>query len=105
VPVLPGDTLVEAEAQAAFLDGEGIVHLWDTDATVNAQFARALSLTGPGWDLYLLYRVSMQWTEDLPPVPTFWMHQLSPQVGADPSLYLFRSPQRLGKALDELVAP
>jgi hypothetical protein len=101
--VLPADTLLEAEAQAALLNGNDLVHFWDGSGTASTQFAGALSLTGPGWDVYLLYRKGMRWTGRQPPVPTFWMHQLPPNVGADPALYLRHDPARLATVLGELT--
>ena len=70
---------------------------------VSAHVACRLSLTGPGWDLYLLYDRAMRWEENRLPQPAFWMHQLSPGVGADPALHLGQHPDRLRQALDTLL--
>jgi hypothetical protein len=70
---------------------------------VSAHVARRLSLTGPGWDLYLLYDRAMRWEDDHLPEPVFWMHQLSPEVGADPALHLRKHPDRLRQVLGGLL--
>ncbi len=102
--MLPTDSLQAAETQSDLFDGENVMHLWDGSREVSARFAEMLSLTGPGWDLYLLYRRGIRWDGELPPTPTFWMHQLSPDVGADPALYLRRDPNRLGQSIAGLLA-
>ena len=105
VPVLVGDSRSAAEAQAKQLEMQGVTHQWDGYGEVGPTFTRSLALTGPGWDLYLLYRPGVRWEGKLPPSPTFWMHQLSPEVGADPSLYLKNNPHLLGRALHDLLTP
>lgn len=104
VPVLPADTVDAAELRAAAWHDPRITHVWDGTGEVNLRFARSLSLRGPGWDVYLVYDRGIVWEEDLPPVPAFWMHQLSPEVGADPDLLLSRDSNRLGLVLAELLA-
>jgi hypothetical protein len=104
VPVLAADTVDTAESQANAWQDPRVIHVWDRTGEVNAQFARRLSLTGPGWDLYLMYDRGVRWEDDLPPAPTFWMHQLSPAVGADPVLYLRDHPDRLEQVLADLLA-
>jgi hypothetical protein len=55
VPVLAADTVDMAESQAAVWQDAPLIHMWDRTGEVNARVARHLSLTGPGWDLYLIY--------------------------------------------------
>jgi hypothetical protein len=104
VPVLPDDSVDAAELRVVASPDPRINHVWDSSGEVNPRFARSLSLRGPGWDLYLIYDRGVFWEEDLPPAPTFWMHQLSSEVGADPALFLSRDPNRLGRVLEELLA-
>ena len=40
-------------------------------------FQRVLGLDEDAWDVFMLYDASASWTGDLPPPPTYWMHQLS----------------------------
>ena len=35
------------------------------------------------WDVYLLNAPGVKWIGDQPPMPTFWMHQLFAETGAD----------------------
>jgi hypothetical protein len=37
----------------------------------------------PAWDVYLVYAPGVRWEGDTPPTPTFWMHQLTADTGAD----------------------
>jgi hypothetical protein len=48
-------------------------HFWDPAALSGRWFAKILPLTigGPAWDVYLLYRRGQPWGE----APAFWMHQ------------------------------
>lgn len=103
VPVLGGDTRSSAEMQARLLQTDQVAHVWDENQEIGACFARSLALAGPGWDLYLLHAPGVRWERALPPAPTFWMHQLARDVGADPTLYLGNNPQLLGQALHDLL--
>lgn len=100
VPVRQADSRYAAETQEETWKDERIMHLWDGEREIQARFARRLGIAEPGWDLYLLYGREARWDGELPPMPSFWMHQLSPEVGADPNLYLCREPERLGRELD-----
>jgi hypothetical protein len=105
VHVLDGDSRSAAETQAKLLQMQGVMHQWDGNGEVGPSFTKSLALTGPAWDLYLLHGSGVRWEGKLPPSPTFWMHQLSPQVGADPAFYLGRNPDLLGQALHDLLKP
>ena len=49
---------------------------WDGGNQLGDAFRRVLGLSGPAWDVYLLFGPEQTWTGDLPPKPLFWMHQL-----------------------------
>ena len=104
MPVLPADTETVAESRAGPWPDHRVIHTWDGTGEVTRQFARRLSLKGPGWDLYLIYGRGIRWEDDLLPLPAFWMHQLSPAVGTDPALCLSQDPGRLGRVVDALYA-
>ncbi len=53
------------------------------------------------WDTYLLYGSGISWTEEEPPKPTFWMHQLPTQAGAAGNLVL--QPGRFSEELLNLL--
>ena len=40
-------------------------------------FQRVLGLDEDAWDVFILYDRSARWSGDLPPSPSYWMHQLS----------------------------
>lgn len=39
-------------------------------------YQRALKMNELAWDVYYVYRRGTEWTEELPPVPDYYMHQL-----------------------------
>lgn len=83
LPMLPSDSKESAGAQAAsFVDGR-MMQQWDGDRASGNLLAKTLGLKGSAWDVYLLYAPGVKWTGDQPPAPTFWMHQLREESGAD----------------------
>lgn len=83
LPMLPSDSKDAAGAQAAsFVDGRLMQH-WDGNRASGNLLAKTLGLKGAAWDVYLLYAPGVKWTGDQPPAPTFWMHQLREESGAD----------------------
>lgn len=98
LPVMDGDNEKSALAGSmSFLD-ERIEHNWDSKRGLGEGFAKMLNLKGLAWDVYLLYPPGVTWTDDQPPEPAFWMHQLSAENGADGKLIL--NP---GKFIHELM--
>ncbi len=88
LPVMDGDNEESALAGSmSFLD-ERIEHNWDSKRRFGKSFAKMLNLKGLAWDVYLLYAPGVTWTDDQPPEPTFWMHQLPAETGADGKLIL-----------------
>lgn len=51
-------------------------HYWDQDEVLGRAYQQTLPTPGPAWDVYLLFRRGVRWTETMPPKPDFWMHQL-----------------------------
>lgn len=51
-------------------------HYWDEKEVLGRAYQRLLPTPGPAWDVYLLFRRGVTWTEQDPPLPDFWMHQL-----------------------------
>ena len=83
LPMLPSDSKDSAGAQAAsFVDGR-LMQQWDGDRASGNLLAKTLGLKGAAWDVYLLYAPGVKWTGEQPPAPTFWMHQLREESGAD----------------------
>lgn len=83
LPMLPSDSKEAAGAQAASFVDQRLVQQWDGDRSSGNLMAKTLALKGSGWDVYLLYAPGVKWTGDQPPAPTFWMHQLRAEDGAD----------------------
>ena len=94
LPMLPSDSKEAAGAQAASFVDPRVVQQWDADRASGNLMAKTLALKGSAWDVYLLYAPGVKWTGDEPPAPTFWMHQLRAEDGADqraclnPSVFL-----------------
>lgn len=68
-----------------------IKHYWDADERLGKFYETSLPTPGtPSWDVYLLYRPGIMWTDAAPPKPTFWMHQLGGVTAAprlDPEVF------------------
>lgn len=102
VPMLEGDDDAAAAEQAGSWPEERVCQWWDGAKELSRLFERSLGLHSPAWDVYLLYPPGVHWEGDVPPTPTFWMHQLS-DPAATPNLLLSRDPSRLSRELDLLV--
>jgi hypothetical protein len=64
-----------------------IVHYWDGGGLALTRFRAPLQMTADVWDVYLLYAPGVRWDGPVPPVPTYWMHQLEAlQASAIPQL-------------------
>ena len=103
LPMLPSDSKDAAGAQAAsFVDGRLVQH-WDADRASGNLLAKTLGLKGAAWDVYLLYAPGVKWSGEQPPTPTFWMHQLREESGADPRACL--NPAVFEGKVAELLRP
>ena len=93
LPMKAADDPASAAVQAARFRDARIAEGWDAKRAAGALFARMLKLKGTAWDVYLLYGRGVRWEGEEPPVPSFWMHQLEKEDGADQKLCL--DPSRL----------
>jgi hypothetical protein len=60
-----------------FLNDSRIQHFYDKNKDVGKTIADSVGWAGNvAWDIYLFYEPFSQWAEN-PPIPQFWMHQLS----------------------------
>lgn len=80
-----------------------IRHYWDEQERLGRFYETSLPTPGtPSWDVYLLYRPGITWTEAAPPTPAFWMHQLGGVTAAphlDPDVFAQKARALLsGKA-------
>jgi hypothetical protein len=100
LPVLETDSLQAAEgAQSAWSRDSRLVDFWDHDLIISKAYHQVLQLGFRGrrhrvaWDIFLLYRAGLRWAAvpPVPPVPSFWMHQLFlddvPKLEADTLRY------------------
>ena len=72
-------------AEASRLAGDSRVRqYWDGANELGEAYREVLGLSGPAWDVYLLFRPDQTWKERLPPKPVFWMHQLHDVTQAPP---------------------
>jgi copper chaperone len=83
LPMLASDSENAADAQAGSFVDARVAQQWDGDRMSGKLVAKTLSLKGNAWDVYLLYAPGVKWTGETPPAPTFWMHQLRVETGAD----------------------
>lgn len=52
------------------------LHFWDAPGALLRGYRDRLRLSEDAWDIYLLYGPDAKWTEDTPPEPLYWAHQL-----------------------------
>lgn len=87
-PMLSGDDAKVANIQSQNFQDERINQTWDPQHQTGKLFANTLGLKKTAWDVYLLYEPGVKWQGDTPPQPTFWMHQLKEDSGANQQLCL-----------------
>ena len=57
-------------------------HFWDGSQIFGPLLSQTLQLVEPvAWDVYLIYLPHHSWNTRLPPMPSFWMHQLDEEAG------------------------
>jgi hypothetical protein len=101
LPMLPGDSVEAAATQSRAFQDRRVLQGWDPDRRIGDIFAEALKLARTAWDVYLLYTANVTWKAKRPPRPTFWMHQLPSDWGADQELRL--DPGRLSHEVHRLL--
>jgi len=101
LPMLPSDDAAAARSQAGTFTDTRVVQRWDASRDSGTQFSKILKLKGAAWDVYLLYEPGVKWTGATPPAPTFWMHQLRADHGADQRLCL--NPAAMTAKVEELL--
>ena len=101
LPMLATDDAASAARQGAQFRDPRVTDAWDPERETGLLFARRLSLQGIAWDVYLVYGRGVRWEGSDPPMPSFWMHQLRVQTGADPKLHL--DPDRLTREVTTLI--
>jgi hypothetical protein len=98
---MDGDNEESAQAESGDFPADRVEHNWDPERRFGELFAKTLNLKGVAWDVYLLYAPGVTWSAEVPPEPTFWMHQLPAATGADGKLLL--NPGRFSFELMNLL--
>ena len=101
LPTMPGDSLELARREAATFEKFSVSHAWDPERRLGDLYAKLLNLGSVAWDVYFLYAPGVKWEGVEPPQPTFWMHQLPPEVGVDEDLYL--NPTRMFREILKML--
>ena len=101
LPMMPNDSIERADSEAAAFKGQPVVHVWDPERQLGKLYSRILNLSATAWDFYFLYAPGVRWEGNEPPQPTFWMHQLPVESGADRNLVLY--PTRFSDELLKLL--
>lgn len=58
------------------LEGPGVFHYWDEVGYIGRHYERVLDIDTYAWDVWFAYGPDALWTDELPPQPDFWQHQL-----------------------------
>jgi hypothetical protein len=75
VPMLGAEERHVPEASRLASDSR-VSQYWDGANSLGEAYRSVLGLSGPAWDVYLLFGPLQKWDEGTPPKPVFWMHQL-----------------------------
>ena len=75
--ILRTDDLRGARQATTLLPDPRVRHYWIDGQEVATLFQPALGLRDElAWDVYLVYPAGVGWTGNLPPKPSYYMHQL-----------------------------
>jgi hypothetical protein len=80
VPKLDGREANVSEATHTVADSRA-GHYWDANGYLVHAYDAVLGLHQDAWDVYLLYGPNAHWDGPNPPVPSYWMTQLSGAPG------------------------
>ena len=76
-PILRTDNLRGARKATSTLPDPRVRHYWIKGQEVGEAFQSPLGLKDDvAWDVYLVYPPEVEWKENRPPKPTYFMHQL-----------------------------
>lgn len=100
-PMLQTDTKRSSWKATALFPDKRVRNYWVGTTGVGEIFQKPIDLTTePAWDVYLVYRPGVRWTEDSPPHPQFFMHQLR---GRLPDSLRFDGP-RLASSIRDVLS-
>jgi len=80
-PILRTDDERSARKATALFPDERVQNYWVDSQDVGKAFQEPIGLTTePAWDVYLVYPPGVTWSEDGPPRPEFFQHQLGGRI-------------------------
>jgi copper chaperone CopZ len=70
----------DAQRLAPEIKDSRVKHFWDPNMRLGKLFKKPLGFENgypTAWDVYMIYEKNITWDNEVPPSPTFWMHQVS----------------------------
>ena len=99
-PILRTDDAASARKATTLFQDPRVENFWVETQDVGELFQSAIDLeTEPAWDVYLVYPRGTMWTDEAPPRPEYFMHQLG---GRLPDESMFDGPVLARKLKDSL---
>lgn len=102
LPRFPGDSRQVAEKAVALVSDKRARHFWDGAGSLGTRYGSIVDLPGEqdfAWDVYFSFGPKTRWSDEAPPTPDFWMHQLGPDTKERPRL----NGEKLRKAVAALL--
>ena len=76
VPCLPADNESKVPNATTKLADERVTHYWDNESKTRKIYQGLMKWDQLAWDVYYVYGRNVEWKDDAPPPPDYWMHQL-----------------------------
>lgn len=78
LPIFGGDFRGEARKLSRSLSDKRVSYFTDPKSLTGDLWERTLKTQREiAWDVYMLYGAAARWENEDPPIPDFWMHQLT----------------------------
>ena len=62
-------------------------HYWENTGIIGKLYQETLGIDKYAWDIWMIYPPGALWTEEYPPDPVFWMHQIGNGMPAAKLVY------------------
>jgi hypothetical protein len=78
LPILGGDQESSVPSASKQIPDRRVSYYWDGKGDLGQRYSRILQLPEgrTAWDVYLVFDRNVEWKNESPPSPDFWMHQL-----------------------------
>lgn len=76
VPCLPSDNESRVSNATTKLADERVTHYWDAEGKTKKLYQDLMKWDQLAWDVYYVYDRKVEWKDEAPPLPDYWMHQL-----------------------------